>query len=72
YLHVPLILDAASGLKLSKQNGAAAIDLDTPTAALAALAGAWRALGFNPVAAPDRTDFLRTATAQWARRFPLS
>ncbi|MNX53621.1 Glutamyl-Q tRNA(Asp) synthetase [compost metagenome] len=72
YLHVPLILDAASGLKLSKQNGAAAIDIDTPTAALAALADAWRALGFDPIAAPDRTDFLRTATAQWARRFPLS
>lgn len=71
YLHVPLILDAASGLKLSKQNGAAAIDVDTPQGALATLADAWRALGFAPIAASDRADFLRTATAQWARRFPL-
>lgn len=69
YLHVPLILDTVSGLKLSKQNGAAAIDTGTP---MAALADAWRALGFGPIAAADRDDFLRTATAQWAQRFPLA
>ncbi|EJO27907.1 tRNA glutamyl-Q(34) synthetase GluQRS [Achromobacter marplatensis] len=68
YLHVPLILDAASGLKLSKQNGAPAIDTQAP---LAALQGAWRALGFAPLAAnADRGQFLREATAHWARRFP--
>lgn len=72
YLHVPLILDAASGLKLSKQNGAAAIDTEAPQGALAALADAWHALGFAPIVASDRADFLRTATAQWARRFPLA
>lgn len=69
YLHVPLILDTVSGLKLSKQNGAAAIDTGTP---MAALADAWRALGFGPIAAADRDDFLRTATTQWAQRFPLA
>lgn len=67
YLHVPLILDAASGLKLSKQNGAPAIDTRAP---LAALQGAWRALGFAPVIAQDRDAFLREATAHWAQRFP--
>lgn len=72
YLHVPLILDAASGLKLSKQNGAAAIDTEAPQGALAALADAWHALGFTPIVASDRADFLRTATEQWARRFPLA
>lgn len=67
YLHVPLILDAASGLKLSKQNGAPAIDTQAP---LAALQGAWQALGFAPLAAnADRGQFLREATAHWARRF---
>ncbi|MNR65039.1 glutamyl-Q tRNA(Asp) synthetase [compost metagenome] len=71
YLHVPLILDAASGLKLSKQNGAPAIDTQAPRAALQ---GAWGALGFAPLAAGAAADpgpFLREATAHWARRFPL-
>lgn len=68
YLHVPLILDAASGLKLSKQNGAPAIDTQAP---LAALQGAWRALGFAPLAADaDCGQFLSEATVHWARRFP--
>ncbi|WP_454668104.1 tRNA glutamyl-Q(34) synthetase GluQRS [Achromobacter kerstersii] len=67
YLHVPLILDAASGLKLSKQNGAPAIDTDAP---LQALQGAWHALGFAPIAAQDRDAFLREATVHWAQRFP--
>ena len=47
-MHVPLILDADSGLKLSKQNGAPAIDTNAP---LAALQGAWRALGFESITA---------------------
>ncbi|MDX3987082.1 MAG: tRNA glutamyl-Q(34) synthetase GluQRS [Achromobacter sp.] len=69
YLHVPLILDTGSGLKLSKQNGAPPIDTGAP---LAALQEAWRGLGFAPVAATDREGFLSAATAHWARRFPLS
>ena len=68
YMHVPLILDADSGLKLSKQNGAPAINTGAP---LAALQGAWRALGFDSInGAADPADFLARATAQWARRFP--
>ncbi|MGY6272658.1 tRNA glutamyl-Q(34) synthetase GluQRS [Achromobacter denitrificans] len=67
YLHVPLILDAGSGLKLSKQNGAPPIDTGEP---LAALRTAWKALGFAAFEAPDRDAFLREAAARWARRFP--
>ncbi|WP_454672755.1 tRNA glutamyl-Q(34) synthetase GluQRS [Achromobacter pestifer] len=68
YLHVPLILDPASGLKLSKQNGAPALDTQAP---LKTLQGAWSALGFAPLATcADHERFLREATAQWARRFP--
>ncbi|QVQ25398.1 tRNA glutamyl-Q(34) synthetase GluQRS [Achromobacter deleyi] len=67
YMHVPLILDASSGLKLSKQNGAPPIDTDAP---LKALEAAWEALGFAPFAAPGIAPFLREATARWAARFP--
>ena len=68
YMHVPLILDADSGLKLSKQNGAPAINTNAP---LAALQDAWRALGFETLdGAADPAGFLARATAQWARRFP--
>lgn len=67
YLHVPLILDAASGLKLSKQNGAPPVDTGAPQAALQA---AWTALGFAPFGAESAAAFLREATARWAARFP--
>lgn len=67
YLHVPLILDPASGLKLSKQNGASAIDTHEP---LPALQAAWSALGFTPLPAADVASFLQDATVRWAERFP--
>ncbi|MEN4917073.1 tRNA glutamyl-Q(34) synthetase GluQRS [Achromobacter spanius] len=67
YMHVPLILDASSGLKLSKQNGAPPIDTNAP---LRALEAAWSALGFPPFAADGIGPFLREATARWAARFP--
>ena len=67
YLHVPLILDPASGLKLSKQNGAPAIDTSAP---LLALQAAWAALGFTPLPAADVASFLQDATVRWAERFP--
>jgi len=67
YMHVPLILDASSGLKLSKQNGAPPIDTGAP---LTALKAAWEALGFPPFAAAGIAPFLREATARWAGRFP--
>ncbi|MFM8766584.1 MAG: tRNA glutamyl-Q(34) synthetase GluQRS [Rubrivivax sp.] len=44
YLHTPLVL-AADGQKLSKQNGAAAVDTTHPRAALATLTQAARHLG---------------------------
>lgn len=67
YLHVPLILDPTSGLKLSKQNGAPAIDTRAP---LPALQAAWAALGFTPLPAADVASFLQDATVRWAERFP--
>jgi len=66
YLHVPLVIDAATGAKLSKQNGAPAIDMDQP---LTALQTAWRHLGFAPLAASDVAAFWPQAIAQWARRW---
>ena len=80
-MHVPLVMDPRSGLKLSKQNHAPALDLQDP---LAALGEAWRLLGFDPIALPGeaasragaspRTQarlraFLAAATARWAARF---
>ena len=46
YLHTPLVR-GADGDKLSKQNGARAIDTATPAAATAALAAAARVLGLH-------------------------
>lgn len=68
-MHVPLITDPDSGLKLSKQNGAAPLDCTQP---LSMLNQAWTALGFSPSAATTVTAFLADATAQWTQRFPLA
>jgi glutamyl-Q tRNA(Asp) synthetase len=65
-MHVPLILDPRTGLKLSKQNHAPALDVARPVEQLAL---AWRALGFGPIAAADPGSFLSEATRQWARRY---
>jgi glutamyl-Q tRNA(Asp) synthetase len=62
YLHTPLVL-GANGEKLSKQNGAAALDLADP---LAALREAGAVLGL-PVQAPDRDQWLARATEAWRR-----
>jgi glutamyl-Q tRNA(Asp) synthetase len=62
YLHTPLVL-GANGEKLSKQNGAAALDLRNP---LAALRDAARALGLS-VVAEDAPGFLAEAVHAWRR-----
>jgi glutamyl-Q tRNA(Asp) synthetase len=60
YLHTPLVL-GANGEKLSKQNGAAPLDLSDP---MAALNRAAQALGLAPVAGPPEAA-LQQWTAQW-------
>ncbi|MFQ6690109.1 hypothetical protein OMF49_14890, partial [Bordetella pertussis] len=67
-MHVPLIVDPATGLKLSKQNGAPALDCSQP---LRMLQQAWSGLGFAPLAAATPEAFLQAATAQWAQRFGM-
>jgi glutamyl-Q tRNA(Asp) synthetase len=68
YLHTPLVL-AADGQKLSKQNGAAPVDLANPLAALQAAA---TALGLpSDLPASGRTAWLAAAVAAWRRAWPL-
>ncbi|MDR0274380.1 MAG: tRNA glutamyl-Q(34) synthetase GluQRS [Burkholderiaceae bacterium] len=63
YLHTPLVL-AADGQKLSKQNGARALQLDDPLPALTAAAGR---LGLPaPPAHAPLADALASWVGQWA------
>ena len=62
HLHTPLVR-AADGHKLSKQNGAAPLDLRDPLAALAAAAAV---LGLRVDAAGSLPDWLAAAVAAWA------
>ncbi len=64
YLHLPLVL-APDGQKLSKQTGAAAVDLHDPLAALQAAA---TVLGLPNVAARTLPDWLAQAVASWPWR----
>ena len=61
YLHTPLVL-AADGHKLSKQNGAAAVDLADP---LAALRRAGRVLGLPDLVPTSLADWLAAAVRAW-------
>jgi glutamyl-Q tRNA(Asp) synthetase len=62
YLHTPLVL-GADGEKLSKQNGARALDVSDPLAALRAAA---RVLGLPPIEANDTRAWLNAAVPAWA------
>lgn len=66
YLHTPLVL-AADGHKLSKQNGAAALDLADPGAPVARLREAAASLGLAPgsTAAACPADLLASLQAPW-------
>lgn len=64
-MHVPLVT-TPDGRKLSKQNGAPAIDTDRP---LASLLLAWQALGFPPFDCDGVRDFWERATLMWAQRW---
>jgi len=66
YLHTPLVL-GANGEKLSKQNGAQALDTREPLAALNAAAVV---LGLQ-VHASLLADWLAQATRQWAARWGI-
>jgi glutamyl-Q tRNA(Asp) synthetase len=64
-MHVPLLYDE-SGLKLSKQNHAQALNLVQP---LECLKSAWLSLGFAPLAVHDLASFWCDATHIWRNRF---
>lgn len=64
-MHIPLVVDDR-GLKLSKQNGAQAIDVANP---LKTLLSAWQHLGLGELVVNTLEDFWRDATAHWAKRF---
>jgi glutamyl-Q tRNA(Asp) synthetase len=65
WLHVPVVA-GEDGDKLSKQNGATAIDAARP---LPALDAAMRHLGFEPPAVRERDTWLTEAIGRWAARF---
>jgi len=68
YLHVPVVTNER-GEKLSKQTGAAALDLDDT---LGELERAWQHLGFPALGAANVTAFYRRAVELWLGRSPIA
>lgn len=68
YLHTPLVL-GANGEKLSKQNGAQALDTSSPAAALNALQQAAQALGLPASSQTRIPQALADWTAAWRQRY---
>ena len=73
YMHTALVL-GANGDKLSKQNGAKALDLSSPQAVCLAMQSAASTLGLSSLAQPvsesaDLDLALRTWTEEWAQRY---
>jgi glutamyl-Q tRNA(Asp) synthetase len=68
YLHTPLVM-GANGEKLSKQNGARALDTATPEAALHALHQAAQALGLPATAPSTIPEVLAVWTTAWQARY---
>jgi glutamyl-Q tRNA(Asp) synthetase len=66
WMHVPVVA-GPDGDKLSKQNGAAAVDASRP---LAVLGAALRHLGIEPPADAPLDAWLAEATARWAAAMP--
>lgn len=64
-MHVPLVTNGV-GVKLSKQNGAQAVDTENP---VLVLQQAWRHLGFADLAVDTPSAFLTSAIEQWATAF---
>jgi glutamyl-Q tRNA(Asp) synthetase len=69
YLHTPLVL-GANGEKLSKQNGAQALDTSTPTAARYALQQAAQSLGLPDSPHSNIPQALADWTAAWRAGMP--
>ncbi len=65
YLHTALVLDQ-SGEKLSKQNGAQAIDTSSPQQALLALQAAANTLGLASAIDTNLTDALQAWVSMWS------
>lgn len=68
YMHLPLIM-GENGQKLSKQNGAPAIDDSGRVEPVDILNDAARALGLRQPDTRDPQRWLHAATAQWRERF---
>ena len=68
YLHTPLVM-AADGQKLSKQNAAVSLDLDTPVKVMQALNAAARVLGLHEQQANDTGLAMAAWVNEWRARY---